>query len=319
MIRPEPLTEDQAIQARAVKLIQPLLQPGSHDVVEKAVKRHNNALRELVRAATGLRLADDSRSMGVTVRVVDGFPMGVARLIGEYPDPVLWLLILMRPKLVAASEGLHALLDKWFMLEPWRDLPEVARGASPALAEAHDVTAALHGLARVAQVLQKLRLIDEDILGAYFYGLGSARIEIYWMAHALLAGAFGVGIEDLTVVTLSHELAHAYTHRGRDIDGRSWEDEAFSQSSRDIKEGLAQFYAAEVAERMREKAPGVEAAYRALLDHQAGPYLAHLTWFTSTAHRQLEIVRFSMLRARVLSRADGERWDQILRETEKTL
>ena len=36
----------------------------------------------------------------------------------------------------------------------------------------------------------------------------AASIEIYWMANALIAGALGVRLEDLAVVTLAHELAH---------------------------------------------------------------------------------------------------------------
>ena len=47
---------------------------------------------------------------------------------------------------------------------------------------------------------------------------------------AMVAPMIDVAIEDLTVVVLIHELAHGYTHIGRDIDGTSWDDTAFAKS-----------------------------------------------------------------------------------------
>jgi hypothetical protein len=64
-------------------------------------------------------------------------------------------------------------------------------------------------------VIDKIKEIEEDILGVYiFSGPRTPRIEIYWLAQALVAAMIGARIEDLTVVTLAHELAHAYTHVG---------------------------------------------------------------------------------------------------------
>ncbi len=70
-------------------------------------------------------------------------------------------------------------------------------------------------MAVARKVFDEIKEIREDILGVYsFAGPRSPRIEIYWMAQALFAAAFGLRIEDLTVVTLCHELTHAYTHLG---------------------------------------------------------------------------------------------------------
>ena len=126
-----------------------------------------------------------------------------------------------------------------------------------------DVAVALQGLAVTKKVLDELKEIHEDILGVYRFATRvGASIEIYWMANALVAGALGVRVEDLAVVTLAHELAHGYTHQGRDIDGLSWADDGFARSALEVKEGLAQFYTAVVAERLGSRAPGVFAAVR---------------------------------------------------------
>ena len=139
------------------------------------------------------------------------------------------------------------------------------------------------------------------------------------MAHALFAAAFGVRIEDLTVVTLAHELAHAYTYLGRDIDGQCWADHGFGESDPEVVEGLAQFYAAAVAERLSARAPGVQTAYRKLLSHQSGPYRAHEMWFSDDARRRGEVVRFAMLRARSRGDLDHAAWFQILADTRASL
>src|SRR4029077_10395808 len=40
----------------------------------------------------------------------------------------------------------------------------------------------------------------------------------------------GCDVEDLTVVVLTHELAHAYTQLGADIEGRRWAAPLFAKA-----------------------------------------------------------------------------------------
>ena len=59
-------------------------------------------------------------------------------------------------------------------------------------------------MAVARKVFDEIKEIREDILDVYsFAGPRSPPIEIYWMAQALFAAAFGLRIEDLTVVTLT--------------------------------------------------------------------------------------------------------------------
>src|SRR5271169_4975095 len=90
----------------------------------------------------------------------------------------------------------------------------------------------------------------------------------------------GVAIEDLTVVVLTHELAHAYTHLGRDIDGARWGDEEFDKSALEVREGLAQFYTEVICEQLAPRTPGFLAAFQALLSLQSPPYLVHRAWLS---------------------------------------
>jgi hypothetical protein len=57
------------------------------------------------------------------------------------------------------------------------------------------------------------------------------------MSIGLLTATIGVSPESLTAVLAAHELAHAYTHPGRDIDSHAWDIEAFAASDLDLAEG----------------------------------------------------------------------------------
>jgi len=88
--------------------------------------------------------------------------------------------------------------------------------------------------------MERIFDIREDVLGAYYFRI--PEIRLYWVVIGIVARAIGVSVEALTVVVLAHELAHAYTHLGHDIDNERWETERFARTELDIVEGLAQFY-----------------------------------------------------------------------------
>jgi hypothetical protein len=309
-----------ALQQRVISLIAPLIPPDAQERVERAVKQFNNIVREHIRTETGLRLGDSQGTGTISVRVVSGFPAKLAELIDRHQDRVLWRLIIGQPKLGGIVEGLNYLLPDWPEFEEWLNLPSVAKGSEPSLARTRDVAAALQRLAVTKKVLDELKEIHEDVLGVYrFSNRLSPAIEIYWMANALVAGALGVRIEDLAVVTLAHELAHGYTHQGRDIDGLSWQDDGFAKSALEVKEGLAQFYTAVVAEKLAARAPAVHSAYVRLLDLQTGPYLVHKKWLEGTPKQRGETVRFVLLQARNLGLVTHDKWSALLTETSQRL
>lgn len=308
------------LQQRAIRLIAPLIPPDAQDRVERAVKQFNHIVREHIRTETGLRLADSQGTGTIAVRVVPGFPAKLAELIDRHQDRVLWRLIIGQPKLGGIVEGLNFLLPDWPEFEQWLDLPSVAKGSESALTRTRDVAAALQGLAVTKKVLDELKEIHEDILGVYrFANRHAPSIEIYWMANALVAGALGVRVEDLAVVTLAHELAHGYTHQGRDIDGLYWQDVDFAKSALEVKEGLAQFYTAVVAEKLGTRAPAVHSAYVKLLELQTGPYLVHTKWLDGTPKQRGETVRFVLLQARNSGVVTHEKWSALLTDTSQRL
>jgi hypothetical protein len=113
-------------------------------------------------------------------------------------------------------------------------------------------------------------------LGAYFFYV--PEISLYWMVIGIMSGVLGVPVEALTVVVLAHELAHAYSHLGRDIDSSRWDTHAFSRADMPIAEGIAQFYTDAVCRKLAERLPAALGAFRALLEYQSGPYRVHEKW-----------------------------------------
>ena len=110
--------------------------------------------------------------------------------------------------------------------------------------------------------------------------------------------------EALTVVVLAHELSHAHTHLGADIDLERWDSRAFSETGGDLAGGLAQYYTWLVCQRLERQLPGVSAAFDELLRHQSALYHSHELWVeTHTA----EEVRLALLqvRRRGAGRLDG--------------
>jgi hypothetical protein len=304
------------LQNRAIGLIGPELPANAEETVANAVRWHGDAVRRQIRSETGLRLSDAKLKNDVPVRVVPGFPFPFAQLISDNDDALLWRLIMMRPQLDAACSGFDSLLQNWSHLEHWTNLPAIARGGAPTLERARDILQSLRTLAETDRIIAKLRQIDEDVLGAYWH---SGHIEIYWMAIAVFAGMARLSIEDLTVVVLTHEIAHAYTHLGLDIGGACWSDDGFQQTDRFVTEGLAQFYTSIVTQKLRNRLPMAFDAYEALLKYQSPTYHAHETWFTAEVTKHPEIVRFALLRGRGIGKVLDAEWRNLLETTHSEL
>jgi hypothetical protein len=117
------------------------------------------------------------------------------------------------------------------------------------------------------------------------------------MVIGVYSARLSVSIEDLTIVVLTHELAHAYTHAGADIDGTRWDTHAFERADPRITEGLAQSYTETVLNRLAYQQPGAKIAFDALLNLQSPAYTEFKTWTGSDEPRG-ELVRAAMIQTR---------------------
>lgn len=121
----------------------------------------------------------------------------------------------------------------------------------------------------------------------------------------IYAARLGVPIEDLTIVVLTHELAHAYTHLGADVDGTRWDTDAFAATDLRIVEGLAQLYTETVVDRLAQSLPGAKIAFDALLKKQSEPYTIFKQWI-DPAEARGEIIRSAMIYTRATRNTEYE-------------
>lgn len=271
--------------------------PEGESRVRQAVKDWNLQVREQLRVETALRLSAEDQSVTVPVRVTDGVPPPLWQRL-NIPDTSLRLLLL-RGTIAAAAQGVHLIRA---------DLDAVRSLVASEVASGDDLPSEPE-LARVARLLSLLteeladvRLFDDiwrepvDWLGAYFFR--KPLVEIYWIPIAFEAARSQLEIEALTYVVLAHELAHAYTHLGRDIDGHSWRTEDFAGTSGYVVEGLAQHYARMLCRKVEPRFPAALRAFDAMLEHQRpGPYADFENWVSGVRHPG-EHLRQSMLELR---------------------
>ena len=269
------------------------------ETVQRSFKQWNQAIREALRSETALKFVSAGERQSIPVKIRDGLPIPFRKIVREYDD-IWWELYLNRKRLEKTLNGLVFLKDNYERIVQFDPkYSEVARDAE--ISSTIELVKRLVDLKRPEEMDEKDDLIDkikrirQDILGAYFFKI--PEIHIYWMVIGILANLFGISVEGLTFVVLAHELSHAYSHRGLDIDGDMWETEAFARSDIHMIEGLAQFYTSQVCDRFKERFPSGKAAFEQLLEIQPEPYTDFNNWFDG-GRKTGEPVRYSMIQAR---------------------
>lgn len=242
--------------------------------VQRAFKQWNNIVRDHLRNEMGLRLTVGEETQAVPVRIVAGMPARFEALISSF-DPAVWPFLLRLRLLEATLEGLQFTEAKYPELYIEEE-SEIARGIPLGFTESGLFIEKLVAWLNKRKVQDQIRAIQEDVLGAYFFYV--PEISLFWMVIGVMSGVLGVPVEALTVVVLAHELAHAYSHLGRDIDSSRWDTQAFARAEMPIAEGIAQFYTDAVCRKLEDRLPAALGAYRALLEYQAGVYRVHERW-----------------------------------------
>jgi len=275
------------------KRIRQILSSAQTDVkkrVEQTCKQTNISIREYLRSETALKLTQADKRQTVPYEVIDGIPISLADMLEALPDPIL-LLLLQKRQLIAEGEiALNFVINQYQVIAkvvpPGRDLQ-------------NDLKLSGEYFRNILKAIDDLKLPDmikeikEDVLGAYFFHV--PMIKIYWMPIGLIAGILNVAIEDLSFVVLAHELSHAYSHLGLDIDGAKWDTYAFADADMKIVEGLAQYYTESICEKYVGRQPHVMEAFEKLLKNQSEPYTHYRSWGINHAS---EVVRFAMIAAR---------------------
>jgi hypothetical protein len=283
--------------------------------VESQVCLVRNQVRSVVQDALRaecrlfLRTREDSEQnrpgAQVPIEVAPGYPLILRNV--TFTDDFERILLLGRYRLPLkqacnGASGLLQLRDRLLGLpepENWTfasgsDLQSVANWA-----------AALLRFLDENDPLKAVLSVSEDILGVYQtdprglladdHAANRATIKLYWGVIGLVSQWIGCSVEDLTVVVLTHELAHAYTQLGADIEGRRWAVSSFARAESALKEGLAQYYTDRVLHRLERRFAGALKIFLNLLPSQPEVYRSYQAWVQSSSP---EAVRRAMLEVR---------------------
>ncbi|MDY0151012.1 MAG: hypothetical protein RBS43_01920 [Candidatus Cloacimonas sp.] len=124
----------------------------------------------------------------------------------------------------------------------------------------------------------------DDLLGVFFpckikhhTTVLQPWIELYPQVIAYFSFLLGVSVESLATVVLTHELAHAYTLAGYDING-SRGNLLCTYLPEDMAEGIAQYYTNAVCEQLEQQYNGIKMAFSELLAKQRTPYKVFQKW-----------------------------------------
>jgi hypothetical protein len=240
------------------------------------------------------------------VKVTAGHPLALEQI--AFPSDIMRILLLgrYRTALEQARDCVPALLELHGDLA---GLTGPAKGTAPAnaadLQSAGRWAAALLKELNENDPLRKVLMVSEDFLGVYTYdtqhlfddqfAVNTASIRLYWGVIGLVSQWLGCAVEDLAVVVLTHELAHAYTQLGADIEGRRWAARVFARVETPLAEGLAQYYTDRVLHRLERRYPGALKVFLRMLPSQPAAYRSHEPWIDKFSP---EAVRVAMLEVR---------------------
>lgn len=278
------------------------IDPNAEEKVTRTFRTWNLIIRDQLRNETGFRLTHGDQQVNVPVRIESGIPAPLIEPL--WSAQKVGFLLLHRNLISKSKQGVEFIGKEFlkvtdFLLnlrskeEPEATWSEVNR--------VHGLLMALDGELNKVDLLKNILRIEQDILGAYFFR--KPQIRIYWLAIGIVALMLDVEIEALTVAVLAHELAHAYTHLGRDIDGRQWETETFAQSDIHIVEGLAQYYTQSVCTKLAGRYPLALGAFNRLLEEQSAPYRCFGGWIEGK-NDPGEFVRHCLIQTRAQSLID---------------
>ena len=297
------------------------------DEVRRTLAKTRSTVQEALRTECRLVMrtaeeAEENKLGGqVPVEIAPGCP-AVLKTV-EFPDEyeVILLLGRFRQALEQSRDGVEGLLQLRKDLASRPSLSQWVRVNEEDLQATANWTTTLLELLDKHDPLKKVLGVDEDILGSYEYHIrkrhadnslrllahesrdghaddkevNRATIRLYWGVIGLVSEWMGCSVEDLTVVVLTHELAHAYTQLGADIEGRRWPASAFAAAESGLKEGLAQYYTDRVLRRLERRFGGALKVYEAMLPGQPEAYRTHQNWVQDYSP---EAVRRAMLEVR---------------------
>jgi hypothetical protein len=244
-----------------------LIPEDTKDRVDNGRDRANQIIREALRNETGLRLKRPvtEEVVNVRVRLVEGMPVSLGQRQIEEKHRVAALIAPWRHTLETLQRGGVETLKLYATLASDRSASDLVKeSVAPlefVLASVSELLQQTHGFSLTQWILD----VNNDVLGIYSYRLPKFYQPTFErpdrgesaILTSICIGGLSASSRDrsmwrsktLRLSLLPHELAHAFTHAGFDIDGETWNCSDFGSGTIEVTEGLAQYYAWRVCDR----------------------------------------------------------------------
>lgn len=274
--------------------------------------------------------SDDGRAgASLPVTVLPGYPAPLRNI--ELPDDFVLGLLLgsNRTAIEHARSGTEGLLKLQAQMAADPRWANLVSATEVQVRATFDWAGALLALLQQSDPMSTLLQVEKDVLGTYQitfnetlpmfgdeYATNQATISLYWGVIGLFAKWMDCNVEDLTIMVLTHELAHAYTQLGADSEGKRWPASEFAKVDVALAEGLAQYYTDRALTRLGAKYAKAHEIFVRLQTYQSAAYRAHEGWsdrYTS------EAVRLAILEARRQKVQTVEEFVLRLDDAQKTL
>ena len=290
-------TKHQAQYERLERLILGFNQ-GLKEEVTQAKTKYNQSIRHAIADKTGLSLSfkanvedryfDKKDRASIPIKITDRVPDSLLKIFDEYDDSQIELLLHYR-------QMKRTVRELAYQLENYPDFSEYHKNTTT-LKEIQATVDHLRTLIKEVEdsgILEAINKLGPDLLGAYYFY--ETRVELYWLCIGLCSIIHELPVVDFTLVVLTHELAHGYTHIGFDKDGHYWETDVFKITALPIVEGFAQFYTEAVCS---DHFGSATPAFEALLTKQASEYTEYKNWFDKRESDKYEKARKLLLTTR---------------------
>lgn len=292
-----------------------------HFQVSTTIKNWNLKTRDIVKNLIGFslhykkliaynssgQLHSNDLQEAVRIEISNDIPPQIIDLIDAY-DKTTWSLILEKKSIENSMYGVGYI--KGMQNEILKEI-KIESDYNSFEAVEKDLQTIINYV-NTLNVNEKIKNIHGDILGTYHPG--KKEIKLYWFAIGLLALILNVSIENLTLIVLAHELAHAYTHLGFDIDGNQWKLKDFMDSELEIVEGIAEYYSRRFAELHNDKKTGLIDTYELLLSISPPCYKKYTEWFDDKTDEIGEAVRYALIISRQQGKKDYKTFMELIAE-----
>ena len=272
------------------------------ELVVDSMKKHvHTALQTTMQLSKG-------RPCGI--RVSGYVPDQIREILEQVPELLLRILALY-PQLKGSKSLLNQIVDASDKIHKYLDID--LKIDSINCTEEDLVLVLKASDTKVKQLLEKIVNSPADLMGSY--SPRSSRVELYWVPIFVVSLGLSVPLDRLTYVVLVHEIAHYYSHAGKDADNNHWETERFISADNYIVEGIAQFWTDHICQKFNRRLGLVSThseleCFCELLKRQGEPYSCFKDWLPHHP-RRIEAVRGAMLKIRE-DVGDYRRFEELL-------